>query len=50
MIDSLANGDITKYELIYELKYEECLYKLLFEHHKDKYNNEINRRQRLQNK
>jgi hypothetical protein len=49
-IDTLAGGDITKYKKIYKLSYEECLYKLLYEHHKDKYNSEINRRAQLQQK
>lgn len=46
-VDTLAGGDICKYEKIYELKYEECLFKLLYEHHRDKYMNEVNRRQEL---
>jgi hypothetical protein len=49
-IDQLAGGDITKYALVYEIRYEECLMKLLLNHHKDKYTNEINRRQQLQRK
>lgn len=49
-IDTLANGDITKYSIIYDLQYEECMFKLLYEHHKDKYTREINRRQELQNR
>lgn len=49
-VDTLANGDITKYEKIYELGYEECLFKLLYEHHKDKYTKELNRRAELQHR
>lgn len=50
MIDALANGDITKYEYIYNMKYEECLFNLLYNHHKDRYTNELNRRAALQNR
>jgi len=49
-VDVLANGDITKYEAVYELEYQLCLHKLLFDHHRDKYNREMNRRIELQNK
>lgn len=49
-VDRLANGDITKYDLIYEMNYETCMFKMLYEHHKDKYHKEINRRQQLQNR
>ena len=47
MIDNLANNDFTKYPIIYETSYEECLYCLLYRHHKDKYREQINKRQEL---
>jgi hypothetical protein len=48
MIDTLAGGDITKYETIYDIEYETCMFKMLYDHHRDKYHREINRRQELQ--
>lgn len=50
IIDTLASGDITKYAQVMELSYEECLYHLLYRHHKDRYINEINRRQELKHR
>jgi len=47
MIDNLAGGDFTKYSIIYDTSYEECLYCLLYRHHKDKYTEQINKRQEL---
>jgi len=47
-IDNLAGGDITKYDAVYEIPYQVSLHKMLYNHHKDKYMNEINRRQELQ--
>lgn len=49
-IDTLAGGDITKYEAIYDMNYEQCMYKLLYMYHCDKVTREINKRQALQNK
>lgn len=49
-IDTLAGGDITKYDAVSSLRYEECLFKLLYDHHKDKYNAELNRRQMIRNR
>lgn len=49
-IDILADGDILKYPLIDELDYEECLFKYLYEHYKDKYTKELNRRQEIRNR
>jgi hypothetical protein len=47
MIDNLAGGDFTKYPLIYETSYEDCLYCLLYRHNVDKYKDQINKRQEL---
>jgi len=44
MVDRLANGDITKYEAIYNLSYAECLTTMAYWHHRDKYNNNINKK------
>ena len=49
MIDRLANGDITKYNTIYLIPYEECLYTLELYHYKDKYYEQLNRIERLKN-
>jgi len=43
MVDNLANGDITKYEQIYELSYIECLNTLNLRHYRDKYTEKMNR-------
>ena len=47
MIDNLASNDFTKYPIIYETSYEECLYCLLYRHHLDKYKEQINKRAEL---
>jgi hypothetical protein len=43
MVDRLANGDITKYDKVYQLNYIECLNSMAYWHHKDKYTAQINR-------
>ena len=44
MVDRLANGDITKYDAIYKLPYAECLTTMAYWHHRDRYNNSINKK------
>lgn len=36
MVDRLANGDITKHDLIYERNWRECLYLLSYYAERDK--------------
>ena len=47
MVDRLANGDITKFEQIYLMEYEECLCLLELYHYRDKYNEQIEKMERL---
>jgi len=49
MVDRLANGDITKYNTIYLMPYEECLHTLELYHYQDKYYEQLNRIERLKN-
>ena len=44
MIDNLAGGDFTKYDYVMEKTYEDCLYCLLYRHHREKYTEQINRK------
>jgi len=50
MIDRLANGDITKHEIIYEMNYIECLNLLGYYHDKDKFIEAVNKRNELKNR
>jgi hypothetical protein len=50
LVDTLASGDVTKYEQVYDVSYELCLSKLSYDHAKDKYTREVNRRIELQNR
>lgn len=45
-IDKLAGGDITKYEIIKQMPYEDCFTKLLMDMRIEEYNAELNRRRK----
>ena len=44
MVDRLANGDITKHDLIYKRNYIECLNLLSYYKERDDYIDEINKK------
>lgn len=50
MVDKLSNGDITKFNDIYELTYIECLNLLSYYNERDRYYAQINKQQELKNK
>jgi hypothetical protein len=50
IVDTLAGGDITKWDSVQQIEYEQCLIKLSYDNAKDKYTREVNRRIEIQNR